>query len=126
MQLSKSWVLAGGALNQDEVFEAVRAAMVRRYYRPPVATLGAVLEAEEAIGCPLPPLLRRLFLEVANGGSGPGPVATTPPGTVRTSATLEAWTVRPWALSLGGLTEETAGRRARPQARTRARPRAQA
>jgi hypothetical protein len=57
-------------LNQDEVFEAVRAAMVRRY-RSPVATLEAVLEVEEAIGCPLPPLLRRLFLEVANGGFGP-------------------------------------------------------
>jgi hypothetical protein len=71
VKLSKGSVLAGGTLNQDEVFEAVRAAMTR-FHRPPVATLEAVLEVEETIGCPLPPLLRRLFLQVANGGFGPG------------------------------------------------------
>ena len=32
----------------------------------------AVAEAEEEIGFPLPPLLRRLYLEVGNGGFGPG------------------------------------------------------
>jgi len=37
----------------------------------PVATLEAVLEVEDAIGCALPSLLRRLFLQVANGGFGP-------------------------------------------------------
>jgi hypothetical protein len=40
--------------------------------RPPAATAEAVRAVEEATGCPLPPLLRRLFLEVANGGFGPG------------------------------------------------------
>ncbi len=38
---------------------------------PAPATPGAVTEAEEIIGFPLPPLLRRLYLEVANGGFGP-------------------------------------------------------
>ncbi|MBO0822238.1 MAG: hypothetical protein J2P27_00065 [Actinobacteria bacterium] len=37
----------------------------------PVATAEAVDEAEEVIGFPLPRLLRRLYLEVANGGFGP-------------------------------------------------------
>ncbi|MFD8218375.1 SMI1/KNR4 family protein [Streptomyces sp. NPDC059697] len=38
---------------------------------PAPARLEAVTEAEELIGFPLPPLLRRLYLEVANGGFGP-------------------------------------------------------
>ena len=32
----------------------------------------AVQEAERVLGLPLPPLLRRLYLEVGNGGFGPG------------------------------------------------------
>lgn len=36
------------------------------------AGLDAVEEAERVLGYPLPPLLRRLYLEVANGGFGPG------------------------------------------------------
>jgi hypothetical protein len=112
--------LAGGAVHQDEVFEAIRATvatgeyldwlpaaktqglrghlagtepvrnapggylrgtpehlqaramgLVARLPPPPVALSEAVLELEEALGCLLPPLLRRLFLEVANGGFGP-------------------------------------------------------
>ncbi|MGI8451740.1 MAG: SMI1/KNR4 family protein [Streptosporangiaceae bacterium] len=113
--------LAGATVDQDEVFEAVRATvaageyvdwvpaiktqgprgaggtepvrnapggcgyvrgtpehvqtrtmgLVARLPPPPVALPEAVLELEEAIGCSLPPLLRRLFLEVANGGFGP-------------------------------------------------------
>jgi len=82
-------------ISEDAVFEAVRAAveageytdflpgtpehfqaralgLVARLPRPPVATADAVQAVEEAIGCSLPPLLRRLFLEVANGGFGPG------------------------------------------------------
>jgi hypothetical protein len=46
--------------------------LVARLPRPPVATVDAVGEVEGQIGCPLPPLLRRLYLEVANGGFGPG------------------------------------------------------
>ena len=36
------------------------------------ATEAAVEEAEHVLGLPLPPLLRRLHLEVGNGGSGSG------------------------------------------------------
>jgi hypothetical protein len=36
------------------------------------ATEAAVEEAEHVLGLPLPPLLRRLYLEVGNGGFGPG------------------------------------------------------
>ena len=35
------------------------------------ATAEAVREAEGLVGLPLPPLLRRLYLEVADGGFGP-------------------------------------------------------
>jgi hypothetical protein len=61
-------------VSDDAGFDAVRAAVEAGGHvgRPPVATAGAVQAVEEAIGCPLPPLLRRLFLEVANGGFGPG------------------------------------------------------
>jgi SMI1/KNR4 family protein SUKH-1 len=38
---------------------------------PPPATPEALAEAENVIGLPMPPLLRRLYLEVANGGFGP-------------------------------------------------------
>lgn len=58
----------------DTVFEAIRARMESREHagRCPVATAEAIEEVEETIGYPLPPLLRRLFLEVSNGGFGPG------------------------------------------------------
>src|SRR5688572_7984728 len=41
---------------------------------PPLrpAPRSAVEEAEALAGAPLPPLLRRLYLEVGNGGFGPG------------------------------------------------------
>ncbi|MGV9806692.1 hypothetical protein [Micromonospora chersina] len=41
---------------------------------PPLepASAEAVADAERLLGHPLPPLLRRLYLEVANGGFGPG------------------------------------------------------
>lgn len=39
---------------------------------PAPARPGQVEEAERIIGFPVPPLLRRLYLEVANGGVGPG------------------------------------------------------
>lgn len=39
---------------------------------PPPATPAAVEKAEVLVGGPLPPTLTRLYLEVANGGLGPG------------------------------------------------------
>jgi hypothetical protein len=57
-------------VTDDEVVEALRTA-ARAGTLPPPATPEAVIEAEEVIGFPLPPLLRRLYVEVANGGLGP-------------------------------------------------------
>ncbi|MDX6329418.1 MAG: hypothetical protein QOI83_1801 [Streptomycetaceae bacterium] len=57
-------------MTDDEVVEAVRA-LAQAGRLPNSATPEAVAEAEEVIGFPLPPLLRRLYLEVANGGFGP-------------------------------------------------------
>lgn len=63
---------AGGYLRgTPEHLRARALSLVARLPRPPVATAAAVHAVEEAIGCPLPPLLSRLFLEVANGGFGP-------------------------------------------------------
>ncbi|MDQ0945709.1 SMI1/KNR4 family protein [Streptomyces sp. V1I1] len=57
-------------MTDDEVVEAVRCCAGARSLPAP-ATPEAVTEAEKVIGFPLPPLLRRLYLEVANGGFGP-------------------------------------------------------
>jgi hypothetical protein len=54
-----------------EHLQARALGLVARLPQPPLATAEAVWAVEEATGCPLPPLLRRLFLEVANGGFGP-------------------------------------------------------
>ena len=54
----------------DELIEEIRASLVGRE-SPEPATDDAVLEAEAAIGFPIPLVLRRLYLEVANGGFGP-------------------------------------------------------
>ncbi|MEU4410481.1 SMI1/KNR4 family protein [Streptosporangium sp. NPDC023963] len=54
-------------MTEDEIVEAIR---VLPNLLPP-ASPEAISQAEEAIGHPLPPLLRRLYLEIANGGFGP-------------------------------------------------------
>ncbi|NUP81147.1 MAG: SMI1/KNR4 family protein [Nonomuraea sp.] len=56
-------------MTEDELFAAIRATAAPDL--PPPASAEAVAEAEAAIGHPLPPLLRRLYLEVGNGGFGP-------------------------------------------------------
>lgn len=38
---------------------------------PPPASPEALARAEDVVGLPLPPLLRRIYAEVANGGVGP-------------------------------------------------------
>jgi SMI1 / KNR4 family (SUKH-1) len=43
-----------------------------RRHLPPPATIEAIEAAEHALGFRLPVLLRRLYLEVGNGGFGPG------------------------------------------------------
>jgi hypothetical protein len=63
----------GGYLRGTPEHRQARAlGLAARLPRPPVAAAGAVQAVEQATGCPLPRLLRRLFLEVANGGFGPG------------------------------------------------------
>ncbi|WP_280908817.1 SMI1/KNR4 family protein [Streptomyces sp. SAI-090] len=67
-------------MTDDEIIAAVGADLAAKEPTPP-ATPDAVAEAEQVIGYPLPPLLRRLYLEVANGGFGPrGGVLGVPGG----------------------------------------------
>ncbi|WP_182907445.1 hypothetical protein [Microbispora sp. H13382] len=54
-------------MTEDELVEAIRAIPGLL----PPASPEAVDEVEQVIGHPLPPLLRRLYLEAANGGFGP-------------------------------------------------------
>ncbi|MCY1136942.1 SMI1/KNR4 family protein [Actinoplanes sp. Pm04-4] len=65
-------------MTEDEVFDAVmvRVAMGRMTDSPESrvqapASAEALDEAERVIGYPFPPLIRRLYGEVANGGFGP-------------------------------------------------------
>jgi hypothetical protein len=44
---------------------------VRQSANPPV-TMADLIEAEARLGFPLPPLLKRIYCEVGNGGFGPG------------------------------------------------------
>lgn len=44
---------------------------VRQHANPPV-TMADLIEAEARLGFPLPPLLKRIYCEVGNGGFGPG------------------------------------------------------
>lgn len=56
-------------MTEDEIIDAIR----ERYpagERPPTAPPEAVAEVEAAVGYPMPPLLKRIYLEVADGGFG--------------------------------------------------------
>jgi hypothetical protein len=74
--------LEGGGVFQDsrrlytrgspEFVEARVAGLVEKLPPLAAATPEAVAEAERALGYPLPRLLRRLYLEIGNGGFGPG------------------------------------------------------
>jgi hypothetical protein len=55
-----------------EYLQARRAGPPKRLPALRPAPADAVEEAEDLIGCRLPPLLRRLYLEAGNGGFGPG------------------------------------------------------
>jgi hypothetical protein len=74
------------------VADPLRAVDAAAWVRPmptirPPASEAEVDAAEDALGFPLPPLLRRLYLEVANGGFGPAygldGVPTIPPTPTR-------------------------------------------
>jgi hypothetical protein len=66
-------------MSDDEIIAALRARVADSRptdlsnYSPRLdhATADDVEAAEQVIGYPLPPLLRRIYLEVANGGIGP-------------------------------------------------------
>jgi hypothetical protein len=55
-----------------EHLEARDAGDVEKLPALPCATAAAVADVEHLVGFPLPRLLRRLYLELANGGFGPG------------------------------------------------------
>ncbi|MEV4784714.1 SMI1/KNR4 family protein [Streptomyces tuirus] len=57
-------------MTDDEIVERVRA-YATAHELPPPAPSQAVAEVEAVVGYPMPKLLRRLYLEVANGGFGP-------------------------------------------------------
>jgi hypothetical protein len=57
-------------MTDEEILEAIRS-IPRFKELPEPANEKAVAEAEEVNGYRLPPLLRRIYLEVANGGFGP-------------------------------------------------------
>ncbi len=70
-------------MTEDELLIAIRLRIadpksridIRTVGTPPqygVATIGALDAAEAELGFALPALLRRLYLEVENGGFGPG------------------------------------------------------
>jgi hypothetical protein len=44
---------------------------IKQHANPPV-TMTPIMEAEAKLGFPLPPLLKRIYCEVGNGGFGPG------------------------------------------------------
>jgi hypothetical protein len=55
----------------DEIIEAIRARPPRKGpARPGPASLDLVIELESAVGYPMPPLLRRIYLEVSDGHFG--------------------------------------------------------
>jgi hypothetical protein len=60
---------------KERIADVSRATDGAKVIKPKVAapaTEAEVRAAEEALGFPLPPLLRQLYLEVGNGGFGPG------------------------------------------------------
>ncbi|MBW1596658.1 hypothetical protein [Streptomyces sp. JJ38] len=57
-------------MSEDEIVERVKA-FAQAHCLPPPAPAKACEELEAAVGYPMPALLRRLYVEVANGGFGP-------------------------------------------------------
>lgn len=56
-------------MTEDEIFDVIRSSAGPDVL--PVASSEAITKAETVTGYRLPPLLRRLYLEVGNGGFGP-------------------------------------------------------
>ena len=64
----------------DELIDALLADLGHRGMRLLPASVAAVAEAENVMGLALPPVLRRVYLEVADGGFGHGYGAQSMPG----------------------------------------------
>lgn len=60
----KQQINTGGAPSEEYDF-------VRQHANPPI-TMATLIEAEAKLGFSLPPLLKRIYCEVGNGGFGPG------------------------------------------------------
>lgn len=60
---------AAVAWTDDEIVARIRE-FADRNELPPPAPVEAADEFEATVGCPMPPLLRRIYCEVANGGFG--------------------------------------------------------
>jgi hypothetical protein len=56
----------------DRVLERVRTDSTIPDFKVRVATLAGIVADERTLGFELPPLLKRLYLEIGNGGWGPG------------------------------------------------------
>ena len=85
---------------------APSSAGVRRKEKPaPPVTEAEILEAEARLGFPLPPLFRRLYLEVSNGDFGPGLMML-----VNGPLTPESWgadySIVSWYVGLRSTTQE--------------------
>src|SRR5205807_2116845 len=65
----------------DYLFARIRAHWPRSTFPP--ATEDQIRETEQQLGFPLPPLLRLLYTEIANGGFGPGLGIVGTPGGFR-------------------------------------------
>jgi hypothetical protein len=92
-------------VTDEDLIAAIRATAVERGLPPP-ASESHVAGAERVIGYPIPPLLRRLYLEVADGGFGPHPsrgrfgvLGVNTPGTDEELIT-SAYDEGPWDLEL--------------------------
>ncbi|MFM9578131.1 SMI1/KNR4 family protein [Streptomyces caniscabiei] len=66
-------------MDEDEVVRRVRE-VAESESLPDPAVAATVAEAERQIGFEIPPLLKRLYLEAANGGFGPGDGVLGVPG----------------------------------------------
>lgn len=65
----------------DSLFDRIRVHWPQSPFPP--ATEGQIRETEQQLGFPLPPLLRLLYTEIANGGFGPGLGIVGTPGGFR-------------------------------------------
>jgi hypothetical protein len=62
----------GLLMHDDDLIKTLRVRVTSEAQRYPPASLEVIRSAEVRLMHPLPPLLKRVYLEVSNGGFGPG------------------------------------------------------